>query len=79
MRKLHNELIASTYYGDLLGAIHSDTNDVITSDTMLCYLAPPQLRTMTYHQKMMRGCSICKTSKYFQESLNAWRRKNLKS
>ena len=28
---------------------------------------------------MMRGCAICNTSKYFQESLNAWRRKQLKT
>ena len=27
---------------------------------------------------MMCGCAICNTSKYFQESLNAWRRKQLK-
>ena len=27
---------------------------------------------------MMCGCAICNTSKYFQESLNAWQRKQLK-
>ena len=26
----------------------------------------------------MCGCAICNTSKYFQESSNAWRRKQLK-
>ena len=45
---------------------------------MLFSLAPPQLRPMTDHQKIMYGCAICNTSKYFQESLNAWRRKQLK-
>ena len=45
---------------------------------MLRSLAPPQLRPMTDNQKMMRGCAICNTSKYMQESLNAWRRKQLK-
>ena len=79
MRQLYNELIASPDNGGLLGARHADTNDVIISDTMLRSLAPPQLRTMTYHQKMMCGCAICNTSKYFQESLNAFRRKQLKS
>ena len=27
----------------------------------------------------MCGCAICNTSKHFQESLNAWRRKQLKT
>ena len=27
---------------------------------------------------MMCGCAICNTSKYIQESLNTWRRKQLK-
>ena len=46
---------------------------------MLCSLAPPQLRPMIDNQKMMCGCAICNTSKYMQESLNAWRRKQLKT
>ena len=71
MRQLHNELIASPDDGGLLGSRHADTNDVIISDTMLSSLAPPQLRSMKDHQKMICGCAICKTSKYFQESLNA--------
>ena len=33
---------------------------------------------MIDRHKMMCGCAICNTSKYFQESLNAWRRKQLK-
>ena len=78
MRQLHNELIASPYYGGLLGARPADTNDVIIRDTMLRYSAPPQLRPMTDYRKMMCGCAICNTSKYFQESLNAWWRKQLK-
>ena len=45
---------------------------------MLCSLAPPQLRLMTYHHKMMCDCSIYNTSNYFQSSLNAWRRKRFK-
>ena len=56
---MHNELIASPDDGDLLGARHADTNDVIISETMLCYLEPPQLRLMIDHQKMMCGCAIC--------------------
>ena len=52
--------------------------NVIISDTMLCSLAPPQLRPMTDNQKMMCGCAICNTSKYMQEYLNTWRRKPLK-
>ena len=51
---------------------------MIISDTMLCSLSPPQLRTMIDHQKMMCGCAICNTSKYFQESLNSWRQKQFK-
>ena len=76
MRKLHNELIASPDDGGLLGARHAEKNDVIISDTMLLYLSPPQLRPMTDNQKMMCGCAICNTSKYFQELLNAWWRRN---
>ena len=75
MRHFHNDLIASPNDGGLFGARHAETNDVIISDTMLCSLVPPQLRPMTYHQKMMCGCAICDTSKYFQESLNAWQQK----
>ena len=36
MKQLNNELIASPEYGGLLGARHTDTNDVIISDTILC-------------------------------------------
>ena len=79
MRQLHNELIASPDDGVLVGAIHAITNDVIISDTMLRSLAPPQLLPITDNNKMMRGFAICNTSKYMQESLNAWRRKQLKS
>ena len=79
MQQLHNELTASTDDGGLLVSRNDNTNDVTISDTMLFYLAPPQLRPMTYHHKMMRGCAICNTSKYFKESLNAWRRKQLKT
>ena len=71
MRQLHNELIALPDYGYLVGARHANTNYVIISDTMLRSLAPPQLRPITDHHKMMCGCAICNTSKYFQESLNA--------
>ena len=57
MRQFHNELIASPDDGGLVGARHAKTNDVIISDTMLCSLAPPQLRPMTDNQKMMT--TIC--------------------
>ena len=66
MRQLQNELVASPDNGGLLGARHADTNDVIISDTMLRYLAPPQLLPMMDHQKMMFRCAVCNTSKYFQ-------------
>ena len=33
---------------------------------------------MTDNHKMICGCAICNTSKYIQESLNAWRQKQLK-
>ena len=78
MRKLQNELIASPYDDGLLGARHAKKNHVIISDTMLRSLSPPQLHPMTDNHKMMCGCAICNTSKYSQELLNAWRRKQLK-
>ena len=78
MRQFHNELIASPDDGGLIGARNAKTNDVIISDTMLHYLAPPQLRPMTDNHKMMWGSAICNNSKYMQESLIAWRRKQLK-
>ena len=78
MKQLHNELIASLDYGGLRGARHSDTNENIMSGTIIRSLEPPQLRPMTCHHKMMCGCAICNTSKYFKESLNAWRQKQLK-
>ena len=67
MLQLHNELIDSPDDGGLLGYRNSDINDVIISDTMLRSLATHQLHPMTYHHKMMCGCAICNTSKYFQE------------
>ena len=66
MRQLHNELIALPDYGGLLGARHADKNDVVISDKILRSLAPPQLRPMINHHKMMCGCAICNTSNYFQ-------------
>ena len=78
MGRLHNELIASPDDGGLLGAIHAYINDLIINDTILCSLAPPQLRPMTDHQKIMCGCAVCNTSKHFHESLNALWPKQLK-
>ena len=66
MKQLHNEIIASPDDGVFLGSRHSNTNDVIVSDTMLRSLAPPQLRPMIDHHKMMFGWAICNTSYYFQ-------------
>ena len=51
MQQFHNELIASPNDGVFLGSIHADTNDVVTGDTIIHYLAPPQLCPMTDHQK----------------------------
>ena len=67
MRQLQNELIASPDDGSLLGARNANTNYVIISDTMLCFLAPPRLCPMTDNHKMMCSCAICNTLKYFQE------------
>ena len=75
MRQLRNELIASPDDGGLLVARYSDTNYLISSVTMLRSLAPPELRPMTDHQKMMCGCAILKCC---HEQLNALRRKQLK-
>ena len=79
MRQLHNELITSLYEGGLLGASNTNKNDVIISDTIICSLSPSQLCPMIENQKTMCGCAICNTSKHFQELLNTWRRKQLKS
>ena len=78
MQHFQNDLIASPDDGVSLGSRHDDTNDVIISDTMLRSLSPPQLFPVTDHQNFICGCAICNTSKYFQESLNEWRRKQLK-
>ena len=66
MQQLHNDLIASPHDGDLLGSISSDKNYLIISDTILRSLAPHRLCPMTYNHKMMCGCAIVNTSKYFQ-------------
>ena len=78
MQQLHNDIIDSPDYGGLLGARNADKNYVISSYTMFCYLAIPQLRPMKNHHKVMCGCAISNTSKYFQEWFNVWRRKQLK-
>ena len=72
MPQLHNEIITSPDDGGLLRSIHANTNDVIIIDTVISSLAPPQLRRITDHHKMMCGCAICNNWKYFQESSNAW-------
>ena len=51
MQQLQNETIASPDDGGLLGARNANKNDVIISDTTISYLAPPQLRPITDHQK----------------------------
>ena len=51
MRQLHNELFDSPDDGGLLGDRNANTNDAISSDTMLRYLSPPQLRLITYNKK----------------------------
>ena len=79
MRQLNNDIIDSRGGGGLLGYRHTNRNDVIISYTMLHSLAPNQLCPMIDHHKIICGCAICNTSKYFQESLNAWRQKQLKS
>ena len=66
MLQLHNDIIASQDDGVLAGARHAITNDVIISDTMIRFLAPPQLHPMIDNHKMMCGCDICNTSKYIQ-------------
>ena len=66
MWQLYNELIDSPDDGGLLGARHSETNDVIISDAMLLSLSPTQLHPMTDNHKIMCGCAICNTSKYMQ-------------
>ena len=66
MQQLHNKLTASPDDGGLLVARHANANDVIISDTMLCYLAPPQIHRMIYNYEIICGCALCNTSKYFQ-------------
>ena len=78
MQQMHNELNASPDNGGLLEARYANTNDLISSDTIIRYLAPPQLLPMIDHHKIMCVCAICNTSNYFQESLNVWRHKELK-
>ena len=79
LQQFNNELITSADAGGFIGARHADKNYVINIDTMIRSLAPPQLRPMTYHQKLMYVCTICKISKYVQELLNAWWRKQSKT
>ena len=79
MRQLQNDIIASIDNGGLIGARNTNTNYVIISDTMFRFLAPLQLLPMTNNYKMRCGCDICKTSKYFKESLNTWQWKQSKT
>ena len=72
MCQWHNELILSPDKCGLTGLRNPVTGKVIISETMLVYIAPPQLRQMTNYNKVMRGCSIYNTSTYPQVSLNKW-------
>ena len=78
IRQFHNYIIASPDDVGLFGARHTNTNDEIISDTLLRYLSPTILHSMTDHHKIMCGFAICNTSKYYQESLDTCRRKHLK-
>jgi hypothetical protein len=79
IRQLHNDLLSPPNEGGLVGARDAFTNEaVITSDTMLQAIAPRELRQMSDRHKLMCGCEYCNTSKYLQESLNAWRKAHMK-
>ena len=56
MQQLHNEPITSPDDGGLVGARHAKTNDIIISDTIICSLAPPQLRPMTDNHNHTSFC-----------------------
>ena len=66
MQQLHNELTASPDDGVLPVFRHYDINDVISSDTIICSLAHPQLLPITDHHKIICGCAICNTSEYLK-------------
>ena len=59
MRQFHNKLIASPDDGSLIGSRHANTNYVVFSDTMIRYLAPPKLCSITDNHKMMCAYAIC--------------------
>ena len=78
MQQLQNEISTSPDYGGLIGSRHANTNNVIISDKMIRSLATLQLHPMKENQKL---CVVVPfvTLQSFQESLNAWRQKQLKS
>ena len=71
VRELHNNLVSATKYGGLKEARDEDDN-IITSDSTLHSLLPPQLKKMSSRYKVMCGCECCISAKSMHLKLLSW-------
>ena len=76
--ELHDDLMKAEHEGGFKYRFDKNNKPLI-SDTALRNLLPPELRKMKKYQRIMCGCETCIAASTLQESLNAWRRRYLKS
>jgi hypothetical protein len=75
--ELHNDLVEAAQKGELPELV--DINGrVVVSDTSLRNIPPQQLPRATKRHKQMCGCETCLTPRSNQQSLNAWRDRQLR-
>ena len=77
VRELHNSLVSDPNDGGLKDARDED-GKIITSDSTLCALLPPQLKIISARYKIMCGCESCISAKSIHYSLLSWRDRYLK-
>ena len=71
IREHHNNIVSATKYGGLKEARDEDDN-IITSDSTLHSLLPPQLKKMSSRYKVMCGCECCISAKSMHLTLLSW-------
>ena len=78
VRELHNSHVSDPNYGVLKDARDEDGN-IISSDSTLHSLLPPQFKKMSARYKIMCGCECCIFATIIHSSLLSWCGMSLKN
>ena len=78
IREPHNSLVSDTNYGGINNVREKDDN-IIISDSTLCTLLPPQLKTISAQYKVMCGCEFFVSTKIIHSSFLSWCDRYLKN